>query len=1242
MFIDLILLSTLCGAFLAAGASAQPANTRTAPALAIKSPQYFEENLGQYPEPVRYGHRGEGFALLFEDHDVVIAAPETKRAVRVRFVNADPGVAQEGLEPLPGTVTFFAGAEHDPSARVPIFARVVYRALYPGIDLVFRFSAEGLVEWDLVLAPGADPEPIEIDLGENSGARVTESGDLIIATGDAEIVWRKPVAYQVSDGGRQAVPSTFEMDPSNHRLRFRLGRYDARLGLTIDPVISYVRKFGGDFDDAGIAIALDRTGNVYVAGVTWSPNFPRLPPETPDASGPDANVQPSQALFITKFDKDGSTMLYSAVFTGLRYGLPVNLAVDGSGAAYFTARGSMFDSWTLAAWVNKLSPDGTELQYAIRLPDGTATTIAVDDDGSAYIAGLMFREGRNCPESFLDKVSPSGDSVEPLLRFGSAAKASPCEEKPTAIALDHAGNLYIAGYSKTDSFPTTPGAHREKNPHAAPWGIGDGYVMKFSLGSRTLVYSTLLGGSGQDKALAVAADREGNAYVAGTGQVEDIAEPFPGQRAGIYFGRGPDSVCAFVAKLDPSGSRLAYSNILSSGAAQGLALDEGGRVWAAVALGGEFTFWQGSVDKYRAGAALFRLTAGGGRIDRAMRLGRHTDVLTAVALGADGAVYATGSAVNSGSLSLAGPERATADAFLVKLGPDDGEADLSVRVLSHPPVTLPGSIFSLRMAVRNDGPSDAKNVRIEAALPGLMMDCYTDDWLICDPTGASVARIPTLRKDSEVTVTFISSLALNYYGEPPSSFSAAVLPEAWDPDLAGNVVSSSIPFEQGAVLSVESFPNGLLYKRSDLEEARGRPGGWSKATGNAPTWGWTRTARIGKPLTIQFASPQKRYGMTYVFHSWLDGNADNPRTFDVTNFYHDWRALFEAVSPLATMPAAVHFTSWPGWAPRSEELTVVTAGMQSFTVEPPQVHWLTVSPLSGRPSSKVTLTANPAGLPEGTHRTFLTVSVPGESASKPPASIRVPVFLKVQPAAPGIAAAGVVNAASYRNLPVAPGELVALFGEGLGPHDPAEAEDMPDVPESLGGVRVLIRGSPAGLLYVQENQILAMIPRDIRSNESRRPAPLELQLETGGAVSATVELTSIDYQPALFTRGASGQGYAAAVHEDGTINSATNPAPRSSMVRLYATGTAAACASYASTDTWSPGLPVGLEVGGKAADVVSVRLVPGRSCGVQQIKFAIPADSLTGDRVPIRIWQQDPWDSKWVFSSQEGVWLAIR
>jgi hypothetical protein len=271
--------------------------------------------------------------------------------VRLKLVGANPAAKVKGLEELPGKSNYFIG--NDPKkwrTNVPNYAKVKYRDIYPGVDLVY-YGNQRQLEYDFVVAPGADPSTIRLDVGADgvrpdggerrSPLHIDANGDLVVGTGDGEVRFHKPVVYQPRGPGKGPRNSEFRIENSelfegryllsaDNRIGFEVAAYDRTKPLVIDPVLGYSTYLGGSGNDYGQAIAVDAAGNAYVAGYAFSTDFPTASPfQAASAGGWDA--------FVTKLNSTGSALVYSTYLGGSdvdAVGDHNGIAVDAAGDAY--------------------------------------------------------------------------------------------------------------------------------------------------------------------------------------------------------------------------------------------------------------------------------------------------------------------------------------------------------------------------------------------------------------------------------------------------------------------------------------------------------------------------------------------------------------------------------------------------------------------------------------------------------------------------------------------------------------------------------------------------------------------------------------------------------------------------------------------------------------------------------------------------------------------------------------------
>jgi hypothetical protein len=522
---------------------------------------------------------------------------------------------------------------------VPTYAKVRYARVYPGVDLVYH-GDQGQLEYDFVVAPGANAAPIQLRFAGARKVSLNESGDLVISAGNGSIVFCKPVAYQEVSGARQILSSHFRLMADNS-VGFLLGRYDHSKALVIDPVLNYSTYFGGSAAEFVVAVTADAAGSAYVTGLTVSEDFPL----TAGAFQAVDYATPSNAVstaFISKFNASGTALLYSTYLGGVAISNTLHeqgdygksIAVDSAGNAYLTGytystdfpvTGGAFQKSNIPAehhlptgFVTKLNSSGTGLLYSTFLGGSLLdelTSITIDSGGDAFISGITFSSDypttpgvlQSINKSFaadgfnqvVTKLNPAGSALVYSTYLGGASSNGSTLGSiywTNPIVVDTAGDAYVTGFTTSGDFPVTPGAYQTTNH-----GNFNVTVSKLNPTATGLLYSTYLGGSGDSISEGLAVDSTGSAYVAGYTSGPD----FPVTKGAFQTVNHADtntSVSAesnqngFVAKLSPTGKALVYSTYLggSTGPWGGdqvydLALDSAGDAYVAgSAMSGDF------------------------------------------------------------------------------------------------------------------------------------------------------------------------------------------------------------------------------------------------------------------------------------------------------------------------------------------------------------------------------------------------------------------------------------------------------------------------------------------------------------------------------------------------------------------------------------------------------------------------------------------------------------------------------
>ena len=425
-----------------------------------------------------------GAVGLMDDGTLLASAAgtggEPGSPVSLGLVGAVAGVRPQVLDRQQGTVNDLLGS--DPSGwltGVPTYGQVVYAGVYPGIDLVYRTGQNGL-EYDFVVAPGADPGAIAMLAAGADSVALDAQGNLVLHTATGDAIERAPVLYQKSGAAVRPVSGGFVLDPDG-LIRFRVGPYDPALPLVIDPVLGFSTFFGGLGDESAYGVAVDPAGDSYIAGVVSIYSYQTFPFKDPFQStfNGTKGQAASETAFVAKFDPDGN-LIYSTLLGGDRLTEALGIAVDDSGAAYVTGYTQSINF-----------PVKNPIQGTLGNPEGAPGNFGLGD-------------------AFLTKLSPDGSSLVFSTYLGGSG-----DEAGTGVAVDRAGDAYITGVTVSPDFPTA----NPLQPHLRINTFGqptfDAFVARVDPSGTALIYSTYLGGSGDDKASGIAVDAAGDAYMTG-------------------------------------------------------------------------------------------------------------------------------------------------------------------------------------------------------------------------------------------------------------------------------------------------------------------------------------------------------------------------------------------------------------------------------------------------------------------------------------------------------------------------------------------------------------------------------------------------------------------------------------------------------------------------------------------------------------------------------------------------------
>jgi hypothetical protein len=577
-----------------------------------KLPMSFEENQGQTAREVRYVARGGGYELFLTPQEAVIALrpgehldfspkhrsaylralreqrraaqTQTMTAIRLRLEGANPEPQIHGSDRLPTRVNYFTGS--DPKnwhTDIPAYARVKYAGIYPGVDLVF-YGNQRRLEYDFVVAPGADPNAIRLKIDGAKKMRVNSRGDLVLSVAGGQVELQKPLIYQQLNGEKREIAGKFVI-AADHRVRFAVANYDRSQPLILDPILNYSTYLGGSGDDGAFGIALDSAGDAFVAGLTTSIDFP-----AGANAGIGTNPNPNAgASFVAELNPSGTQLLYTSYLVGTTttgFDGATSVAVDSTGKVYVTGV-------TAAAGFPSKNP----LPYAANTTSGTCFVTKLDPT-----------------------VSGNGSLLFSTYLGGTGGDLA------NGIAVDANGNAYVVGQTFSTDFPTSSAPNAAYQPAFNPLNVnnasGSAFLSKINTTNFTLVYSTYLSGNaanaanasgpgiGGDIANGVTVDASNDAYIVGATTSNNAAN-FPSSANANQTAPPAANVLAsaFVSKINTAGNgaaSLVYSTyIAGSGQEQGFGIALGSNNVAYVtglADSNDFPFTAGAFDTSGAGA----------------------------------------------------------------------------------------------------------------------------------------------------------------------------------------------------------------------------------------------------------------------------------------------------------------------------------------------------------------------------------------------------------------------------------------------------------------------------------------------------------------------------------------------------------------------------------------------------------------------------------------------------------------
>lgn len=509
-------------------------------------PLTFERNQGQSDARYKFLSRHQGVEGQFSaaGPDFLVPYGSGAHRIQMRFRNASQSIAVEGIRSLPGRANYLRG--NDPSkwiSDIPTYGEILYRSLYPGIDLSFHGQeGKAQLEHDFLIAPHADPGVIAFGFGNDETMRIDRAGQLVIGRGDHVLTFERPQAWQETATGAIPVDASF-VKRGPHSVGFRVFKYDASQPLIIDPVLSFATYLDGTSGDNITDVATDPSGDVYVTGWTYSADFPTAAAKQSTlASAPDA--------FVAKLDPTLHTLLFSTYLGGTNTDLGQSIAVDASGNVAISGvsssrdfphagkLSSTIDTYTTTYnFLASLTSNGSALRYSGFIGstfggfddfNPRQNRVVFDPNGYVYMAGLTqdpnypYTSGAygGLPASypadetlFVLKAGPDGTIV-----YGATIPETPQQQNLGVgqridlggLAVDASGEVFLGG-TTGNMLPVTSGVLQSTFPNNVNGYAG--YALKLNAAGSALIFSTYL--PGVDAVEGLALDGSNNVYLSG-------------------------------------------------------------------------------------------------------------------------------------------------------------------------------------------------------------------------------------------------------------------------------------------------------------------------------------------------------------------------------------------------------------------------------------------------------------------------------------------------------------------------------------------------------------------------------------------------------------------------------------------------------------------------------------------------------------------------------------------------------
>ncbi|MFT3912435.1 MAG: hypothetical protein QM737_23610 [Ferruginibacter sp.] len=519
----------------------------------------FIENKGQWNNEVKFKQdlssgafflTGKGFTVLQYNTDdlkeisaytegmlPVKAGDDQKKmtlhshAYKMSFVNAlVPTILPTKM--LSSYNNYFIG--NDPSkwaGDCKMYEVVVYKNIYPGIDVSY-YANNGQLKYDLIIHPGADVSKIEMKYEGVDALKIVKD-ELVIQTSVAEVKEMAPYAYE--EGSNNPVDCKFKIE--GNTVRFAIGNYNMQQTLIIDPILVFSTLTGSMADSWGHTATYGPDGSAYAAGVVFENGYPVSIGafQTVFQGGVFEDAFTGFDIGVIRFNASGTNRIYATYLGGSSNESPMSLVSDATGNLIIAAR---TNSVNYPATFPPFGPCGN-YDLAITKLNAAGTALM----GSRVMGGTA-QDGLNI------KLKFTGGGTQSLTRdYG--------DDTRTTVVLDASGNIVISSQTQSNNFPVTTGAFQT----VFGGGLQDGVIIKMSPDISNILFSSFIGGNGNDAAFDVAIDSaNNNLFIAGSTESGNL----PGDKTGVLQPILQGNTDGFISIVSGNGTSIIKTTYLGT------------------------------------------------------------------------------------------------------------------------------------------------------------------------------------------------------------------------------------------------------------------------------------------------------------------------------------------------------------------------------------------------------------------------------------------------------------------------------------------------------------------------------------------------------------------------------------------------------------------------------------------------------------------------------------------------------